>query len=82
MNDFAARRGALWLRFTDDYKLTEGESRHSEHAAAALMAADSKHVGFSKVTPSTRFAIRKLENKINVIYRPPINKLIPNEVDV
>lgn len=27
-------------------------------------------------------AIWKQENKINVIYRPPINKQIPNEVDV
>ncbi len=32
--------------------------------------------------PKDSVAIWKLENKINVIYRPPINKLIPNEVDV
>lgn len=32
--------------------------------------------------PQDSVAILKPENKINVIYRPPINKLIPNEVNV
>lgn len=32
--------------------------------------------------PKNSVAIWKQENKIKVIYRPPISKLIPNEVDV
>ena len=32
--------------------------------------------------PQTLVAIGKKENKINVIYRPHISKLNPNEVDV
>lgn len=35
------------------------------------------------MTPKTQMPFESnIENKINVIYRPPINKLIPNEVDV
>ena len=37
---------------------------------------------FFQSDPEDSVAIWTLGNKINVIYRPPINKLIPNEVDV